>query len=71
MFLVASTNTGDADEYECSHFAPYQVTIKIDEPPFDSVMDIADNTTPIIQQLWVYSILKELHQERDIDQIAE
>ena len=61
MLLVASTDTGDTDEHKCSNLAPYQVTIKVDKPPLDSVMDIADNATPIVQHLWVYSILEELN----------
>jgi hypothetical protein len=62
VFLVAGSYTCDTDEYECSYLAPYQVPVKIDELPLDTVMQIADDTTPKVQHPWIYSILKELNE---------
>jgi hypothetical protein len=49
MLLVTGTYTGDADEYKGCYFAPYKVTVLINIPPFYTVMNIAQDATPIIQ----------------------
>jgi hypothetical protein len=71
MFLVACTNASDADAKDSGKFTPYKVSIMVDKPPFHAVMDIADDTTPVVKQLWVYGILKELNHERDVDECSE
>ena len=61
VFLVSGANAGDTDKHDCSKFAPYEVTIQIDEPPLYSAMYVTNNATPIVKQRRIYSILKELH----------
>ncbi len=61
VFLVSGANAGDTDKHDGSKFAPYKVSIHIDEPPLYTAMNVTNNATPIVKQRWVYSILKELH----------
>ena len=42
-------------------FAPYKVSVLIDEPSFHAVMDITDDTSQKSKYLWSYCILKELN----------
>jgi hypothetical protein len=71
VFLVASTNTGDKDAEDSGEFAPYEITIMIDKPPLHAVMDIADDASPVVKQLWIYGILEKLNYERDVDECSE
>jgi len=71
VFLVASTNTGNKDTEDSGELAPYEITIMIDKPPLHAVMDIADNASPVVKQLWVYGILEKLNYERDVDECSE
>lgn len=49
MLLITCSYTGDADKYKGSYFTPYKVAVLINIPPFYTVMNIAQNATPIIQ----------------------
>ena len=71
MFLVPGANTGDTDTEDSGEFAPYEITIMIDKPPLHAVMDIADDASPVVKQLWVYGILEELNYQRDVDECSE
>ena len=63
MLLVSSTYAGDADAKYGSKLAPYKIAVVIDKPPLHAVMDIADDSSPIVKQLWIYGILEELNYE--------
>jgi hypothetical protein len=63
VLLVSSTYASDADAKYGSKLAPYKIAVVIDKPPLHAVMDITDDTSPIVKQLWVYGILKELNYE--------
>ena len=71
MLLVASANTSDADAEDGGKLAPNEMAILIDKPPLYAVMDIADNSSPVVKQLWVYGILEKLNYKRDIDESSE
>ena len=49
MLLIPGTNTGDTNDKNRGYFTPYQITIIIDEPPFDSVMNIANYAAPVVK----------------------
>ena len=61
MLLIPGTNAGNADDKNRGYFAPYQVAVIIDEPPLDTVMDVTENTSPIVEKFRVDGILKELY----------
>jgi hypothetical protein len=71
VLLVTSTDTGDTDAEDGGKFAPDEITIMIDKPPLHAVMDIADDTSPVVKQRWVYGILEKLNYKRDIDECSE
>ena len=71
MFLVSSTNTGNEDAKNGREFAPNEIAIIIDEPSFHAIMDIANNASPVIKQLWIYGILEELNYKRYVDECSE
>ena len=71
MFLVSGANTGDKDTEDSGELAPYEITIMIDKPPLHAVMDIADNASPVVKQLWVYGILEKLNYQRDVDECSD
>jgi hypothetical protein len=71
VLLVTSTDTGDTDAEDGGKFAPDEITIMIDKPPLHAVMDIADDASPVVKQLWVYGILEELNYQRDVDECSE
>ena len=71
MLLIACTDTGNEDAENRGEFAPNEIAIIIDEPSFHAIMDIANNTSPVIKQLWIYGILEKLNYERYVDECSE
>ena len=71
MFLVTSTDTGYTDAKDSGQLAPNEIAIMVDKPSFHAVMDIADDTAPVVKQRWVYGILEKLNYERDVDECSE
>jgi len=71
MFLVSGTDTSDADKEECHYLAVNEVSIMIDEPLFDSTVNVAKYTAKAVKHGWVKGIFKELHQNGDIDDCPE
>jgi hypothetical protein len=61
MFLVPGTNTGDANDKNRGYFAPNQIAIIIDKPPLNTVVDVTENTSPIVKKFRVDSILEKLY----------
>ena len=49
MLLITCSYTSNADKYKGGYFTPYKVAVLINIPPFYTVMNIAQNATPIIQ----------------------
>ena len=50
MLLIPGTNTGDTNDKNRGYFTPYQITVIIDEPPLDTVVDVTENTSPIVKK---------------------
>ena len=48
MLLVACSYTGDTDNNKSSRLAPDKIAVEIDKPPFDAVVNITDNASPIV-----------------------
>ena len=71
VLLVSCTNAGDTDAEDGGKFAPDEIAIMIDKPPLHAVMDIADDTSPVVKQRWVYGIFEKLNYKRDIDECSE
>lgn len=71
MFFVSGSDTGDADEYDRSNLAIHQMPVLIDEPPFDTVMQVTGDAIPMVKHFRVNDIFKEFHQQGDIDNRPE
>ena len=63
VLLVSCSYAGDADNHKGCYLTPYKIAVKVDEPPLDSIMNIAYDATPIIKQFRVNGVLEKLHQE--------
>ena len=65
MLLIPGTNTGDTNDKNRGYFTPYQITVIIDEPPLDTVVDVTENTSPIVKKfrdaLGLLAFLEVLH----------
>jgi hypothetical protein len=61
MLFIPGTNTCDTNDKNRGYFTPYQITVIIDEPPLDTVVDVTENTSPIVKKFRVDGILKELY----------
>jgi hypothetical protein len=61
MLLIPGTNAGDTNDKNRGYFTPYQITVIIDKPPLDTVVDVTENTSPIVKKFRVDGILKELY----------
>ena len=62
MLLIPGSNTGDTYNHECCNLTPNKIPIQIDEPPFDSVMNIANYAAPVVEQFRVNGILEKLQE---------
>ena len=71
MLLVSGSYTGNADNNHSCYLAPNKVAVIVYKPPFDTVMNITDNASPMVEYGRIYSILEELHQKADIDDCTE
>ena len=58
VFLVARSHTGDADKKEGRHLGIYQVSVMVDEPCLDTVMDVHEYPVPMVKGLRIDGILE-------------
>lgn len=59
VFLVARSHTGDADKKEGRHLGIYQVSVMVDEPCLDTVMDVHEYPVPMVKGLRIDGILEK------------
>ena len=71
VLLVAGANTGDTDQDKRSDLAIDKITVVVDKPSFDAVMQICDKSSKEIKLPGIDGILEELQQNRYVNDCTE
>ena len=71
MLLVSRADTGNTDQQYRSRLAVHQISVRIDHPPLDAAMDVAQYAAPVVQRGRVDGVGEELQQHGDVHRRAE